>query len=45
MERSSPQYQASKGAVRTLTKLTAVQYARERHPLQLGPPRPDRDAR
>jgi NAD(P)-dependent dehydrogenase (short-subunit alcohol dehydrogenase family) len=29
MERSSPQYQASKGAVRTLTKLTAVQYARE----------------
>jgi NAD(P)-dependent dehydrogenase (short-subunit alcohol dehydrogenase family) len=30
MECSSPQYQASKGAVRTLTKLTAVQYARER---------------
>jgi NAD(P)-dependent dehydrogenase (short-subunit alcohol dehydrogenase family) len=30
MERSSPWYQASKGAVRTLTKLTAVQYARER---------------
>jgi NAD(P)-dependent dehydrogenase (short-subunit alcohol dehydrogenase family) len=30
MERSSPQYQASKGAVRTLTKLTAVQYAKER---------------
>jgi 3(or 17)beta-hydroxysteroid dehydrogenase len=30
MDRSSPQYQASKGAVRTLTKLTAVQYARER---------------
>ena len=30
MELSSPQYQASKGAVRTLTKLTAVQYARER---------------
>jgi cyclopentanol dehydrogenase len=30
MERSSPQYQASKGAVRTLTKLTAVQYARDR---------------
>jgi cyclopentanol dehydrogenase len=30
MERSSPQYQASKGAVRTLTKLTAVQYAHER---------------
>jgi NAD(P)-dependent dehydrogenase (short-subunit alcohol dehydrogenase family) len=29
MERSSPWYQASKGAVRTLTKLTAVQYARE----------------
>jgi NAD(P)-dependent dehydrogenase (short-subunit alcohol dehydrogenase family) len=29
LERSSPQYQASKGAVRTLTKLTAVQYARE----------------
>ena len=30
MERSSPWYQASKGAVRTLTKLTAVQYARDR---------------
>jgi NAD(P)-dependent dehydrogenase (short-subunit alcohol dehydrogenase family) len=30
MDRSSPQYQASKGAVRTLTKLTAVQYAAER---------------
>jgi cyclopentanol dehydrogenase len=30
LELSSPQYQASKGAVRTLTKLTAVQYARER---------------
>jgi NAD(P)-dependent dehydrogenase (short-subunit alcohol dehydrogenase family) len=30
LERSSPWYQASKGAVRTLTKLTAVQYARER---------------
>ncbi len=30
LDRSSPQYQASKGAVRTLTKLTAVQYARER---------------
>ena len=30
MELSSPWYQASKGAVRTLTKLTAVQYARER---------------
>ena len=30
MDRSSPQYQASKGAVRTLTKLTAVQYAGER---------------
>ena len=29
MELSSPWYQASKGAVRTLTKLTAVQYARE----------------
>ena len=27
METSSPQYQASKGAVRLLTKLTAVQYA------------------
>ena len=26
---SSPQYQASKGAVRTLTKLVAVQYAKE----------------
>jgi cyclopentanol dehydrogenase len=30
MELSSPWYQASKGAVRTLTKLTAVQYARDR---------------
>jgi cyclopentanol dehydrogenase len=30
MEDSSPQYQASKGAVRLLTKLTALQYARER---------------
>ena len=29
MDDSSPQYQASKGAVRLLTKLTAVQYARE----------------
>jgi len=29
-DNSSPQYQASKGAVRTLTKLTAVQYARDR---------------
>src|SRR5262249_57359559 len=29
MDESSPQYQASKGAVRLLTKLTAVQYARE----------------
>jgi NAD(P)-dependent dehydrogenase (short-subunit alcohol dehydrogenase family) len=29
MPDSSPQYQASKGAVRLLTKLTAVQYARE----------------
>jgi 3alpha(or 20beta)-hydroxysteroid dehydrogenase/cyclopentanol dehydrogenase len=28
-ETSSPQYQASKGAVRLLTKLTALQYARE----------------
>src|SRR5213594_4293664 len=30
MDDSSPQYHASKGAVRLLTKLTAVQYARER---------------
>jgi 3(or 17)beta-hydroxysteroid dehydrogenase len=30
MDDSSPQYQASKGAVRLLTKLTAVQYAKER---------------
>src|SRR5712664_725086 len=30
MDDSSPQYQASKGAVRLLTKLTALQYARER---------------
>ena len=30
MDESSPQYQASKGAVRLLTKLTALQYARER---------------
>jgi len=29
MDDSSPQYQASKGAVRLLTKLTAVQYAKE----------------
>jgi cyclopentanol dehydrogenase len=29
MDISSPQYQASKGAVRLLTKLTALQYARE----------------
>jgi NAD(P)-dependent dehydrogenase (short-subunit alcohol dehydrogenase family) len=30
LERSSPWYQASKGAVRTFTKFTAVQYARDR---------------
>ena len=30
MDDSSPQYQASKGAVRLLTKLTAVQYAKEK---------------
>jgi 3(or 17)beta-hydroxysteroid dehydrogenase len=30
MDDSSPQYQASKGAVRILTKLTALQYAKER---------------
>ena len=30
MDDSSPQYQASKGAVRLLTKFTAVQYAKER---------------
>jgi len=30
MDDSSPQYQASKGAVRLLTKLTALQYAKER---------------
>src|SRR3989304_3871054 len=30
MQDSSPQYQASKGPVRLLTKLTALQYARER---------------
>ena len=29
-DNSSPQYQASKGAVRLLTKTTAIQYARER---------------
>jgi 3(or 17)beta-hydroxysteroid dehydrogenase len=29
MDDSSPQYQASKGAVRLLTKLTALQYAKE----------------
>jgi cyclopentanol dehydrogenase len=28
-EHSSPQYQASKGAVRLLTKATAIQYAKE----------------
>lgn len=30
LETSSPQYQASKGAVRLLTKTTAIQYARDR---------------
>jgi NAD(P)-dependent dehydrogenase (short-subunit alcohol dehydrogenase family) len=30
MENSSPQYQASKGAVRLLTKLTALQYAKDK---------------
>ena len=30
MDDSSPQYQASKGAVRLLTKITALQYAKER---------------
>ena len=30
VEHSSPQYQASKGAVRLLTKATALQYAKER---------------
>jgi len=30
MDNSSPQYQSSKGAVRLLTKLTALQYAKER---------------
>ncbi|MGH7268252.1 MAG: SDR family NAD(P)-dependent oxidoreductase [Candidatus Rokuibacteriota bacterium] len=30
MDSSSPQYQASKGAVRLLTKLTAIQYAKDR---------------
>jgi NAD(P)-dependent dehydrogenase (short-subunit alcohol dehydrogenase family) len=30
MDTSSPQYQASKGAVRLLTKLTAIQYAKDR---------------
>jgi NAD(P)-dependent dehydrogenase (short-subunit alcohol dehydrogenase family) len=30
VETSSPQYQASKGAVRLLTKATAIQYARDR---------------
>jgi NAD(P)-dependent dehydrogenase (short-subunit alcohol dehydrogenase family) len=30
VDNSSPQYQASKGAVRLLTKATAIQYARER---------------
>jgi NAD(P)-dependent dehydrogenase (short-subunit alcohol dehydrogenase family) len=30
VETSSPQYQASKGAVRLLTKSTAIQYARDR---------------
>jgi NAD(P)-dependent dehydrogenase (short-subunit alcohol dehydrogenase family) len=29
VDNSSPQYQASKGAVRLLTKSTAIQYARE----------------
>ena len=30
MDNSSPQYQASKGAVRLLTKLTALQYAKDK---------------
>jgi NAD(P)-dependent dehydrogenase (short-subunit alcohol dehydrogenase family) len=30
MDNSSPQYQSSKGAVRLLTKLTALQYAKDR---------------
>jgi NAD(P)-dependent dehydrogenase (short-subunit alcohol dehydrogenase family) len=30
VDNSSPQYQASKGAVRLLTKATAIQYAKER---------------
>ena len=36
---TSTAYHSSKGAVRLLTKATAVQYAREGNPLQLGPPR------
>ena len=43
MDDSSPQYQASKGAVRLLTKLTALQYAQGAHPRQLGASQPHRD--
>ena len=35
-------YSASKGAVRTFTKTTAIQHASGAHPLQLHPPRPGR---
>src|SRR5262249_50360215 len=35
---SSPQYQASKGAVRVLTKATAIQYAAEGIRANSGPP-------
>ena len=38
----NPAYAASKGAVRLLTKSTAIQHASEKHPLQLRPPRHDR---
>ena len=40
MENSSPQYQASKGAVRLLTKLTALQYAKERIRVNSVHPKP-----
>ena len=37
-----PAYAASKGAVRIFTKVTAAQHAKDKHPLQLRAPGPDR---
>ena len=44
MRESSPQYIASKGAVRLLTKSTAIQYAADGIRCQLGASRPHRHA-